>query len=173
MSYNPATKILTLTTTTPESFETITALISASKLILREFRVDLNIGDGAVAGAGVTVINKTSFYRSLGLEIGTVVGKHFVIDDTPNACFFQIGLSHNHVWTHPAVPEVVAAPGVPAVPEVLAYQCESTVGNPNTPLTMSGELSKSFYWRIYDDTGRLLPAAELKYLRVQFEVVDM
>ncbi|KAH9253738.1 hypothetical protein BASA81_008356 [Batrachochytrium salamandrivorans] len=140
-SYNTATKILTLSTTSSESFKEITFPIDAQKMILREFRADMNVS------------GKTSFHRVLNLEIGNIVGTHFVNDDSPGACYFQLGLSHNNVWTHPADG---------AEPQ---YDCESTVGNPSTPLTMSGDLSKNFYLRVYDDVGKLISADEMKYLR--------
>ncbi|KAH9259027.1 hypothetical protein BASA81_002647 [Batrachochytrium salamandrivorans] len=145
-SYSAVTKILTIELTTPNSFEDITIPVPAQKMILRHYRCDLDIS------------GKTSFLRGLNLEIGSVVGTNYVLDDDAGFNYLKIGLSRDQVWTHPANGGDVE------------YECQSTVRDCYLPLTMAGDLPKNFSIRVRDDAHNLIPAAEFKYLLLQFEL---
>lgn len=153
VNYNSFTKILTIETTNPQSFEDITVTIPAQKLILRHYRVDLNID---VRGTGAL-----EYRRVINLEMGSVVGTTYVIDDDAGFNYFKIGLSRDSVWNHPALPDTV--------PPTAAYTCQTTTRDCHIPLTMNGPLDKNFSLRVRGNDHLVFSDTEFKYMLLQFE----
>jgi hypothetical protein len=145
-------RTITLETETPENFMDITLGIKATELILRSYRVDL-------------LSSSTIRYRDLGISIGNVVNSFYVIDNQVGSNLFRIPLQ-----TSPAV-----TVGNEAFSVVSTF-----VPNCNIPLTMTGDLDKSFFLRVYylDRTvtpNKFLPVpvADLKYMMLLFDAVKV
>ncbi|KAH9244351.1 hypothetical protein BASA81_018247 [Batrachochytrium salamandrivorans] len=145
-------RILTLESTSPESFEDITTGIAAQTIILRHYRADLDV---TAQEAGTR-----PYHRVFNIELGPVIGTNFVIDDDAGFNYLKIGLDHQPSWTQPAIG---AEPG---------YKCQTTVRDCCLPFTMSGDLPKNFSLRIRDNNHKLIPLTAFKYLMLQFELTS-
>ena len=160
-NYNAETKVLTIEVTKAESFEDITKQIPAQKLILRHYRIDLAIKARETA--------KLEYRRVANIQLGSVVGQTYVIDDDAGFNFFKIGISRDVVFNHH---EVIIPADPPAIPDPIvfpAYECQSTVRDCYIPLTMNGPLEKNFTLSVMDNAHNLFTKEEFKYLFLQFE----
>ncbi|KAH9259642.1 hypothetical protein BASA81_002064 [Batrachochytrium salamandrivorans] len=108
-------RILTLESTSPESFENISTGIPANSVVVRFFRADLDV---TKQEAG-----QRRYHRMFNLELGSVLGGTYVIDDDTGNNYLKIGLHHQPSWVQPAIeisPAVPEVTAIAAVPEILA-----------------------------------------------------
>lgn len=91
-------------------------------------------------------------YNSLSLEIGNITSGDFVIDNDVGRYYLKIQLNTFDI-------------GIDNIQRTF-------VGNSNIPLTMSSDLDQSFWFRVRDRNGAVLPIAVLSNIFLQFELSE-
>ena len=135
---------LTFEGTEPTARYDITTSVKNGTIILSSARVDILLN---------APITYASIPKSISLEIGTIVGSDYVIDNNPSSFFFKVMLDNTTM-----------------VVDTATYL--SSITYPNTSFKMNGDLDKQCVFSVRDDNGALLDAAILKYFSFHFTVVS-
>ena len=106
----------------------ITTPIPNGNIVLSSARVDFLLA---------TPTDYSSIPKSISLEIGTIIGNEFVVDNDPTANYFKVILNMNLVT-------------------VGANTYLSSVTTPNTSFKMSGDLQRRCVFRIRSNTGAIV-----------------
>lgn len=120
----------------------ITTPIPNGTVVLSSARVDFLLA---------TPTDYSSIPKSISLEIGTIIGNEFVIDNDPTANFFKVILNLNLV-------------------SVGASTYLSSITTPNTSFRMTGDLQRRCVFRIRD--GRTGTLVNPDYFCFHFSVVS-
>lgn len=126
----------------------ITTPVPSGTLVLSSARVDIAL---------TTPLDYASIPKSLSLEIGTVVGNSYVVDNDVSSNYFKVTLSMENRTTIGGV----------------TYQTSLTY--PNTSFRMNGDLQRQCVFRLHRPDGTVYEDDDtvnvLKYFCFHFTVV--
>lgn len=128
----------------PGDLYDITTPVPSGTLVLSSARVDLVLA---------TPINYATIPKSISLEIGTVIGNSYVVDNDISSNYFKVTLSmENHTTIGSTT-----------------YQTSLTY--PNTSFRMNGDLQRQCVFRVRKPDGTVYQDADLAYFCFHFTVV--
>lgn len=133
-------KSVTFEGTTPTGLYDLTVQVPNGTMILSSARIDILLA---------TPTDYASIPKSISLEIGTVVGSQYVIDNNVAANYFKVILENNIIT-------------------IGANTYLSSVTYPNTSFKMNGDLNKQCVFSVRDQNGVLLDSTILKFWSFHF-----
>jgi hypothetical protein len=141
-------KIITFEGSSPEALYDMSVAVSASNLVLVNYRIDLDVT--TIFGTPATFY--ANLPKSIDIEIGTTVGSHTVIDNDPSSFYFKLPLEYNLITIN-------------------ARQYLISSGQPNIGFKMQNDIQRQCKFSVRDSLGKLLDSGVLKYYCFNFQLV--